>query len=423
MSGGGTIDLDWNALTPDLAKRLLDVLNTALETATRPSFIGPVSVSSFEFGDLAPKVELVDLRDIYPDFLEDDGGDDDGFAGDEGGYSWREPLPPPDDFEWVPQPSGHSSDEIDSARRSAAGYEYGHHGGPPEHGGSSPQDIRRNWNPRRGTHTPGLAGSIPSLHDPRFPLGPARLLGGGLLYSTRSSPPPEQSGDEAFPYNDSASFRPSAGTPSSSLPPTVPTNPEFVAPDLQLHFWVSFESNLRLGINTSLQINYPSPMIMTLPIKLCITGLLFEGEVVVAYEGSRHRIHMCILDDQALGGPIPAATHSTTKEDEEGDRSIHQVSGIGEQAIHSNRSASSGAPILPPPSRPPKLPIPVGLRLLPSILIDSEIGQEDKHVLRNVARVERFIQDVVRKTLEEELVFPNFQTIVLPAPGDGEAQQ
>ena len=65
-------------------------------------------------------------------------------------------------------------------------------------------------------------------------------------------------------------------------------------------------------------------------------------------------------------------------------------------------------------------PAPVGQRLLPSIFIESEIGQADKHVLKNVTRVERFIQDVIRKTVEEELVFPNFQTFVL---GDQDQDQ
>ena len=61
----------------------------------------------------------------------------------------------------------------------------------------------------------------------------------------------------------------------------------------------------------------------------------------------------------------------------------------------------------------------MGQRLLPTIYIESEIGQADKHVLKNVTRVERFIQDVIRKTIEEELVFPNFQTFVL---GDQEPE-
>jgi distribution and morphology protein 12 len=57
--------------------------------------------------------------------------------------------------------------------------------------------------------------------------------------------------------------------------------------------------------------------------------------------------------------------------------------------------------------------VPIAQRLLPSIYIETEIGQADKHVLKNVSRVERFIQDVIRKTVEEELVFPNFHTLIL----------
>jgi distribution and morphology protein 12 len=55
-----------------------------------------------------------------------------------------------------------------------------------------------------------------------------------------------------------------------------------------------------------------------------------------------------------------------------------------------------------------------GQRILPHLHIESEIGHADAHVLRNVGKVERFIVDVVRKTLVDELVFPNFHTIALP---------
>ena len=61
----------------------------------------------------------------------------------------------------------------------------------------------------------------------------------------------------------------------------------------------------------------------------------------------------------------------------------------------------------------PSKPLPVGQRLLPSIFIESEIGQADKHVLKNVIRVELFIADVISKTVEEELVFPNFHTLIM----------
>lgn len=131
---------------------------------------------------------------------------------------------------------------------------------------------------------------------------------------------------------------------------------------------------------------------MALPIKLAVTGFEFDGEVVVAYEGTRRRVHLCVLDDLDPYGPASARRNR----------------GSGSSYASSPVEPNEDGPI----SHPTK-PKPVGQRLLPSIVIESEIGQADKHALRNVTRVERFIQDVIRKTIEDELVFPNFHTLIL----------
>ena len=44
--------------------------------------------------------------------------------------------------------------------------------------------------------------------------------------------------------------------------------------------------------------------------------------------------------------------------------------------------------------------------------IESELGPADKDVLKNFTLVEKFIQDIIRKSIEEELVFPNFHMLV-----------
>ena len=169
----------------------------------------------------------------------------------------------------------------------------------------------------------------------------------------------------------------------------VDADPDDAQPNLQLHLVVSWHSDLRLTLTTSLRINYPSPLFMSLPIKLSVTGLVFTGELAVAYESGR-RVHLCVLDDLDPYGPSArryAGSHShgnSTPSDPEGDGDV-----------------------------PAAKPLPVGQRLLPEIFIESELGQADKHVLKNVTRVEKFIQDVIRKTIEEELVFPNFHTLVL----------
>ncbi|KAL1714390.1 hypothetical protein EV715DRAFT_276647 [Schizophyllum commune] len=278
-----SIDLDWEKLNRGLAQHLVDVLNRQLASTETPSFIGPVQVCSLDFGSAAPDVELVDLRDIYRDFLEDD---EDTPDDKDVKVTETDPIDDEDGYEWVSRQ-------------------------PP---------------------------------------------------ICRSS------------STESLDTRPDTSSPESPQPAAQP--------NLQLHLYVTWNSDLRITLTTSLLINYPSPSFMSLPIKLSVTGLVFNGEVAVAYEGERRRIHLCILDDLDPYGPATAKRRDPTPPELLMDES---------------------EPITPS-------------RLLPSIVIESEIGQTDKHVLRNVTRVEKFIQDMIRKTVEEELVFPNFHTLVM---GDG----
>ncbi|KAL1660977.1 hypothetical protein GGF50DRAFT_62025 [Schizophyllum commune] len=276
-----SIDLDWEKLNRGLAQHLVDVLNRQLASTETPSFIGPVQVCSLDFGSAAPDVELVDLRDIYRDFLEDD---EDTPDDKDVKVTETDPIDDEDGYEWEEPP----------LRRSSS--------------------------------------------------------------------------------TESLDTRPDTSPPEPPQPAAQP--------NLQLHLYVTWNSDLRITLTTSLLINYPSPSFMSLPIKLSVTGLVFNGEVAVAYEGERRRIHLCILDDLDPYGPATAKRRDPTPPELLMDESE--------------------------PTTPS--------RLLPSIVIESEIGQTDKHVLRNVTRVEKFIQDMIRKTVEEELVFPNFHTLVM---GDG----
>ncbi|KAI0672810.1 mitochondrial distribution and morphology protein 12 [Trametes maxima] len=317
-----SIDLEWNRLDSSLADTLVELINRQLASTSRPSFIGPIEVTSFDFGQNAPDVELVDMRDIYRDFLEDDDEDEDG---EPSALKAAAELSD-DDFEWV-------------SRKAVRGK--GFEDGPAYH------------------HLP------PHM---RYGMGP----GMDMLHSTPFLPARR----ESQRLEDAPSPTPSEHSPT---PPQGPTPKPPQHPNLQLHLHITWHSNLRITLTTSLLINYPSPMFMSLPIKLSVTGLLFNGEVVVAYEGERKRVHLC-RDTPSSGG-------TPTEADDE-------------------------VPVSAAGSRSGK-PLPIGQRLLPTIFIESEIGQADKHVLKNVTRVERFIQDVIRKTIEEELVFPNFQTVVL----------
>ncbi|CAE6530502.1 unnamed protein product [Rhizoctonia solani] len=367
-----SVDLAWDSLQQSLADTLVEALNRTLASASRPSFIGPSEVTSFEFGSNPPEVEVVDVRDIHPDFLEeyseDEGSQDDG---ESPRYDDEE-----EEYEWVPrrklareipemEPRTPGVGSPFAARDFFGGAGVGGigiHALPRSlgHGGMTfgVGGVGIGFSPlggRSGIRTPQEEGRSPQEEDP-----PVK--------------PPTQTGDESKP---------------------VPAP----APALQMHLHVLFHSNLRLTVKTSVLLNYPSESFLTLPVKLRVTGLVFDGEVVVAYEGPRRRVHLCIVDDL---DPYGLAS------DRRNRRSNDSLPRPG---------VENGPPGTPERMQPSPSPVdrstPIGQRLLPSILIETEIGQTDKHVLRNVSRVERFLQDVLRKTLEDELVFPNFHTIIL----------
>lgn len=380
-----SIDLEWHKLDSSLANTLVDILNRQLTHTQRPSFIGPVEITGLDFGTNAPDVELVDLRDIHRDFLEDDSdaeseqdnvkvtGGAEGEGEDEEG------------FEWVSR---------NASRRGLAEDTLAYHHLPPHvrYGRGPAADVfastpalypggssRDMWNTGvMPMHMMNMSMPSLSLRDFRPAVAPgpssSAVFHPGLLTSSPKA---------GSVYEPASSV--GVGHPTTRQAP--PPDEQQAGPDLQLHLYLNWHSNLRLTLTTSLLINYPSPSFMSLPIKLSVTGLVFNGEVAVAYEGSRGRVHICILDELDKYGP----------------------------ACRRERSQSSTPPDTDDDTGGKRegKPLPVGQRLLPSILIESEIGQADKHVLKNVTRVERFIQDVIRKTVEEELVFPNFHTLVI----------
>ncbi|TFK72757.1 hypothetical protein BDN72DRAFT_835849 [Pluteus cervinus] len=434
-----SVDFEWAKLDSSLASRLVDILNRQLSNTKRPSFIGPVAVTSLEFGSVSPDVELVDLCDIYRDFLEDDEDEDDdkdpvkvteggvGLDGDhDDGYEWvsrrvvnrdetraYQHLPPHIRYGYGRGGTADLFSSVPSLHPSSNAM-----GPPPEY-----------WNP--ATSVPSL--SVPhNLYDrapsPGTPFSATAIKQHDAQMSVEepqwsSRVPRAASLPLPLPTyrNGPGSDDLSSGPAVSTIPPGLQTTPSLLPsrlsqthtpepdpttpppalyPNLQMHFHINWHSDLRITLTTSLLINYPSTMFMSLPIKLSVTGLLFTGEVVVAYEGERKRVHLCILDELDPYGPAgerpkrDSLTGGTTPPELDDE---HHANG------HGNLSGGG---------RPAK-PLPVGHRLLPSIYIESEIGQADKHVLKNVGRVEKFIQDVIRKTVEEELVFPNFHTLIL----------
>jgi distribution and morphology protein 12 len=440
-----SVDLAWDVLDDALATSLLAALNAQLANVTRPSFVGPVEITAFDFGSVPPEVEIVDLRDIYRDFLEADDEDEQQQQQIDEDLDIDEDEE--DGFEWVSRRSVPVDADVNGPAYHALPPHVRYGGGGPvtdmfasmptlrsprEHWGAPPMSSRSSTvdsfglRPLSFTGAPHLGlstSSFPSslgLHSPRPTPGPSSSSSGSSLpLAAPSSPPPP------------------APAPLPSASPH---------PNLQLHLRVHWPSDARLTLTTSLLINYPSPSFLSLPIKLSVTGLVFDGELAIAYEGARRRAHVSILDELDPYGPLGNASRDrsplnrsfsslSSQEQGQGQTQGHDYNPTTEDASRSpspssdsDSESSSGSPSLSPlrpghhhhhshrNSQGSSKPLPIAHRLLPSITLESEIGSADRHILKNVGRVERFVQDVLRKTLEDELVFPNFHTVVL---GDG----
>lgn len=146
-------------------------------------------------------------------------------------------------------------------------------------------------------------------------------------------------------------------------------------PSMQLHFSVQWlTSTMRLSLTSSLQIAYHDDTVMSLPISLIITGLELYAQAIVAVDGVSNCIHVSLTED-----------------------STEPCSADGLRQVYDARIRVRHQ----------------GQRILPYLGVESQIGEPVKHVLENVGKVERFVGDMLRQWLEDELVYPHFYTFYL----------
>ncbi|KNE91252.1 hypothetical protein PSTG_15318 [Puccinia striiformis f. sp. tritici PST-78] len=143
-------------------------------------------------------------------------------------------------------------------------------------------------------------------------------------------------------------------------------------PSLQIHLRLTYDGNLRLRFSTALVLNHPSAEFMSLPLKATVIGLGFDAEIILAIEGDRSKFHVTILEPPLSDLPVY---------DDNLDQNIN-------------------------PSKKPS----IGARILPHLLVETEVGNVDRHVLRNVGKVERFLTETTRTLICEEFLYPTFQT-------------
>ncbi|KAH9823966.1 hypothetical protein DFH28DRAFT_1216298 [Melampsora americana] len=305
-----SLEIDWHSLSPLLAKTFTDQLNRILPSVPLPSYLDPIVIQSVEFGDSAPDIQLIDIRDISRAFSD----------ADIRAQSLRS------------QQNHHDPIAPTSAEWHSSGPDHRFLGSRP-----SPS-IATSYNGNRSQPV------VESSRDHDALLAPV---------------------DPNFPDRPSPQEPRRMHEPKISSPQTRHSSSS--QPSLELQLRVTYSGNMRIDLSTALVLNHPSPLFMSLPVKMRVMGFVFAAEVILAIEADRSRCHCTIVE------PTP-------NPDEEVDDGLH---------------SSELTP---------------GARILPEMLIQTEVGNADKHVLRNVGKVERFLLDTLRRIICDELLFPTFQT-------------
>ncbi|TIA87675.1 hypothetical protein E3P99_03037 [Wallemia hederae] len=148
-----------------------------------------------------------------------------------------------------------------------------------------------------------------------------------------------------------------AQTPSQTTSP--PKKPSTI-PNMQIQLRITHESDMRLTLLTNLLINFPSPGFMSLPVKLTVRGIVLHSKAVIGIDSLKRQVHLSLVEPNA--------------EDEDEDSHNH---------------------------------------ILQSLIVESEIGDVDRHTLKNVRKVENFVLEYLRSLLSNEIVWPNYHTFIL----------
>lgn len=156
--------------------------------------------------------------------------------------------------------------------------------------------------------------------------------------------------------------------------------------DIQFVLEIDYSGDASIEITVNLLVNYPSTHFITLPIKLKITDLVIHSLAVVAYlENSVFLSFLCDLNDTEsdyFSSPQRPNSDSLGTH-----HSLPNGGNITDYGTSGNKER---------------------MDVIKSVKIDSEIGEIETNVLRNVGKVEKFLVEQLRSIIRDETAWPSW---------------
>lgn len=152
--------------------------------------------------------------------------------------------------------------------------------------------------------------------------------------------------------------------------------------DIQFILDIDFKGNASLELTVNLQVNYPSSHFISLPIKLKISDVVIHSLAAVAYlEKSIFITFICDLNDMR--------SDYFTSSNSSGQSKGASING-GNFVDYTSSNYRER------------------IDVIKSVKIDTEIGEMENNVLRNVGKVEKFLVEQLQSLIRDEIAWPNW---------------
>lgn len=357
-----SFDINWDKLVSDNAvnETVKEFLDQQFNSISLPSFIDNLSVTNFSLGNIPPEITIRHVGDPFDEFYHEENSEDEEKKGTPA------------------MPSGFSDDEESEDE----------HMETTLHEAANRERLQ-NIVPITGFDNTSRKSLDILKHFHNYNMNNVGL--GNHLYGSQGND--SETPTNIFSHN-LYSFH------QSSAPRNETKKSES---DLQLILEIDYHGDISLELTVNLLVNYPSSSFITLPIKLRITDLVVHSLAAVAYlEKSVFVSFLCDVNDTSSDYFTSSNVSGHTTEGS-GNTSTSALGGnLTDYANTGNHER---------------------IDVIRNIKIESEIGELENNILRNVGKVEKFLVEQLRAIIRDEIAWPSWMCFDLSDEGpdsDGE---
>ncbi|OBA21189.1 mitochondrial distribution and morphology protein 12 [Metschnikowia bicuspidata var. bicuspidata NRRL YB-4993] len=342
-----SFEINWEALTSDssLNDNLKNFLDEQFNSITLPSFIDKLCVSDFSMGSAPPEITIRHIGTPFEEFYTESISDDE---------CRREPVTKTGLLDESNESSSSEDDDDDSR-----------HAQIKAGTNNSMNDFEFSYNDTDGS----MRGQETSKRLHNYSMN---NLGLG---------PQERETPTTF-------FKPSALNISSHSSSKSETNVD-TSNDIQFVLEIDYRGDIMIEISVNLLVNYPSAQFITLPIKLKITDLEIHSLAALAYINKNVFVSfLCDLHTaKADYFSIPNDQRYNAVNGARASGISFQEGNFVDYAAANNKER---------------------IDVIRNVKIDTEIGENEHNVLRNVGKVEKFLVEQLRNIIRDEVCWPSW---------------